>query len=107
VVVIDISRNLLLIMSNLRHLAHYNEVNYLCISKYPAFCAAGRIYILNGFSELQRIISKLFIVSILDTKLLGWRRTFFVELGRKASLKLFRTDRHGGEASCSSHNRGF
>src|SRR5208282_1879356 len=68
VVVIDISRNLLLIMSNTQHVAQNNQVMYLSYGKYPAEGTSGIILILNGFNSLQRILSKLFIVSILGTR---------------------------------------
>ncbi len=71
VVVIDRSRNLLLIMSNRRHITDCNEVKYLSFSKYSACCRRGKFYISNGFMYLQRIRRKLFCVSILGTRLHG------------------------------------
>jgi hypothetical protein len=68
-IVIDITRNLLLIMSNLQHVAQNNEVIYLLYSKYPAVCVVGIIFIPNRFSDLGGILSKLFIVSVLGTRL--------------------------------------
>jgi hypothetical protein len=67
--VIDISRNLLLIMSNRQHVTQNNDVTYLSYSKYWQLRTQGTIYILNGFSDLQGILSKLFMLSILGTTL--------------------------------------
>src|SRR5260370_37376273 len=71
VVVIDRSRNLLLIMSNRRHITDCNEVKYLSFSKYSACCRRGKFYISNGVMCLQRVRRKLICVSILDTRLHG------------------------------------
>jgi hypothetical protein len=68
VVVIDISRNLLLIMSNTQYVAQNNQVMYLLYGKYSGRCASGIALIHNGFSSLHRILSKLFIVSLLGTR---------------------------------------
>jgi|SRR5271169_1354425 len=68
VVVIDISRNLLLIMSNTQHVTQNNQVTYLPYSKYSATGTPGVILIPNGFNSLHRVLSKLFIVSILGTR---------------------------------------
>lgn len=68
VVVIDISRNLLLIMSNTQHVAQNNQVMYLPYGKYSAERTPEFDLILNGFNSLQRTLSKLFIVSILGTR---------------------------------------
>jgi hypothetical protein len=69
VVVMDISRNLLLIMSNTKHVTQNNEVRCLSYGKYSARCRLGSIFILNGFSDLREICCKLFILSILGTRL--------------------------------------
>ncbi len=55
-VVIDISRNLLLIISNVRYVVINIEFRCLQEDKYPARSRRGRIYILNGFNKL-RVIS--------------------------------------------------
>jgi hypothetical protein len=70
VAVIDISRNLLLIMSNHQHVTQNNSVTYVSYGKYLAGCRKGRIFIPNGFSDLQRILSKLFMVSVLGKRLI-------------------------------------
>jgi hypothetical protein len=69
VIVIDISRNLLLIMSNRQHVAQNNDVICLSCSKYSKLGAPGRIFILIRFNNLQGILSKLFMGSILGRRL--------------------------------------
>jgi hypothetical protein len=77
VVVMDISRNLLLIMSNAEHVTQNNEVRCLSYGKYSARCRRGSIFILNGFSDLREIRCKLFILSILGTRLQELTAFFF------------------------------
>jgi hypothetical protein len=55
-IVMDILRNLLLIMSNRGHVVHYNTVICLADGKYLAIRSLGRIFTVNGFSHLQRIL---------------------------------------------------
>ena len=86
--VIDISRNLLLIMSNWQHVTQNNEVNCLLNDKYLSGCSQGRIYILSRINGLRNILSKLFIVSVLGTRLHSGEEIFFsLVLGTRGLLR--------------------
>jgi len=50
--VMDISRNLLLIMSNMIYVARNNNLMCLLNFKYPVLLRRRRIYILNRFNDL-------------------------------------------------------
>jgi hypothetical protein len=77
VAVIDISRNLLLIMSNRQQVIQNNKVTCLSYGKYSEDCGPGSIYIINRFNDLWEILSKLFRESILGTRLLR-NKLFFL-----------------------------
>jgi hypothetical protein len=81
VVVIDISRNLLLIMSNRQHIIQNNGVTCLSLSKYREHSMQGRIFIVFRFNHLRGILSKLFPVSILGTKFLTADSFYFQDNG--------------------------
>jgi hypothetical protein len=69
VIVIDISRNLLLIMSNRQHVTQNNHVTCLLYSKYRMTSTLGIIFIPSRFNHLRGILFKLFRASILGTRL--------------------------------------
>jgi len=81
VVVIDISRNLLLIMSNPQHVTQNNHVTYVLYSKYRGPSTMGRIFILIRFNNLRGILSKLFMGSILGRRLCTAESFYFEDHG--------------------------
>src|SRR5580700_9334996 len=87
-VVTDVSRNLLIIMGNQQHVAQNNQVICLSFSKYTTICTQGRIFIPHRFSHLRRILSKLFIVSVLGKRLYGKQVHSFVTMAEKPPVVL-------------------
>jgi hypothetical protein len=81
----DISRNLLLIMSIWKHVPINNGLKCLSYSNYIRIGTPESVFILNGIIKLQGILSKLFIMSILGTNQ-DTGNSFSIELCRKNLL---------------------
>jgi hydroxymethylpyrimidine/phosphomethylpyrimidine kinase len=75
-------------MGNQQHVAQNNEVTCLSFSKYTTICTQGRIFIPHRFSHLRRILSKLFIVSVLGKRLYGKVLRSFVTMAEKPPVVL-------------------
>ena len=75
-------------MGNRQHVAQNNEVRCLSFSKYTTICTQGRIFIPHRFSHLQRILSKLFMVSVLGKRLYGKELHSFVTMAEKLPVVL-------------------
>jgi hydroxymethylpyrimidine/phosphomethylpyrimidine kinase len=75
-------------MGNRQHVAQNNEVRCLSFSKYTTICTQGRIFIPHRFSHLRRILSKLFIVSVLGKRLYGKELHSFVTMAEKPPVVL-------------------
>lgn len=80
-IVIDILRNLLLIIGNINHVAENMRFMHLSNSKYSAAGTPEGFFILNEFSNLQAIPHKLFMAGLLDKRLVG-RANFFERIVR-------------------------
>lgn len=70
-IVIDILRNLLLIIGNINHVAENRRLIHVSNGKYSAAGTPEGFFILNEFSNLQAISHKLFMAGLLDKRLVG------------------------------------